>query len=99
MSAAGIPQLDEASKKELEVFLEQEQSKAKLQASIHELTNTSQADIRIIASELGWNTCITGSISSKFSKSEAQCLENCVDRFLDSSLFIVKQIESQKQQL
>ncbi|WVQ93023.1 mitochondrial import inner membrane translocase subunit TIM8 [Kwoniella sp. CBS 9459] len=86
-SAAGIPALDDASKKELEAFLEQEQAKAKLQASIHELTNTC------------WNTCITGSISSKFSKSEAQCLENCVDRFLDSSLYIVRQIEAQKQQL
>ncbi|OCF40606.1 mitochondrial import inner membrane translocase subunit TIM8 [Kwoniella heveanensis CBS 569] len=74
-SAAGIPALDDASKKELEVFLEQEQAKAKLQASIHELTNTC------------WNT------------SEAQCLENCVDRFLDSSLYIVRQIEAQKQQI
>nr|KIR45457.1 mitochondrial import inner membrane translocase subunit TIM8 [Cryptococcus bacillisporus CA1280] len=88
MSApTAIPALDEASKKELESFLEQEQAKAKLQASIHELTNTC------------WNTCITGSISSKFSKSEAQCLENCVDRFLDSSLYIVRQIEAQKQQI
>ncbi|KAK8844133.1 mitochondrial import inner membrane translocase subunit TIM8 [Kwoniella newhampshirensis] len=86
-SQTPIPALDEASKRELEGFLEQEQAKAKLQASIHELTNTC------------WNTCITGSISSKFSKGEAACLENCVDRFLDSSLYIVRQIEAQKQQL
>ncbi|WVO15483.1 mitochondrial import inner membrane translocase subunit TIM8 [Cryptococcus depauperatus] len=86
-TSAPIPALDEASKRELETFLEQEQSKAKLQASIHELTNTC------------WNTCVTGGISSKFSKSEAACLENCVDRFLDSSLYIVKQIEAQKQQI
>lgn len=32
-------------------------------------------------------------------RSEAQCLENCVDRFLDSSLYIVRQIEAQKQQM
>jgi len=73
--------------KELGAFLEQEQSRAKMQASIHELTDRC------------WKTCITGSISSKFSRSEASCLENCVDRFLDSSLYIVKQIESQKQAL
>lgn len=30
---------------------------------------------------------------------EASCLENCVDRFLDSSLYIVRQIEAQKQQI
>ncbi|KAJ9116736.1 Mitochondrial import inner membrane translocase subunit tim8 [Naganishia adeliensis] len=70
--------------KELGQFLEQEQSKAKMQASIHELTDKC------------WNTCITGSLSGKFSRSEASCLENCVDRFLDTSLFIVKQIEQQK---
>nr|XP_031861427.1 uncharacterized protein CI109_003031 [Kwoniella shandongensis]KAA5528499.1 hypothetical protein CI109_003031 [Kwoniella shandongensis] len=74
-SQAPIPALDEASKRELEGFLEQEQAKAKLQASIHELTNTC------------WNT------------GEAACLENCVDRFLDSSLYIVRQIEAQKQQI
>ncbi|RSH95122.1 Mitochondrial import inner membrane translocase subunit tim8 [Saitozyma podzolica] len=88
MSAqAQMPQFDAATRKELEEFLEQEQAKAKLQASVHELTNTC------------WNKCITGGISSKFSRSEATCLENCVDRFLDSSLYIVRQIESQKQQL
>ena len=40
---------------------------------------------------------MTGGISTKFSRGEASCLENCVDRFLDSSLYIVKQIEAQKQ--
>ncbi|ORY33017.1 Tim10/DDP family zinc finger-domain-containing protein [Naematelia encephala] len=87
MSASQVPQFDAATKKELEEFLEQEQSKAKLQATVHELTNTC------------WKTCITGSIGAKFSRSEASCLENCVDRFLDSSLFIVRQIEAQKNQL
>ena len=43
--------------------------------------------------------CITGGISTKFSKNEAGCLENCVDRFLDSSLYIVRQIEAQRNQL
>lgn len=42
--------------------------------------------------------CITGGISTKFSKGEASCLENCVDRFLDSSLYIVRQIEAQRNQ-
>ncbi|KAJ9106249.1 Mitochondrial import inner membrane translocase subunit tim8 [Naganishia friedmannii] len=84
MSAAQQPTFDEATQKELGQFLEQEQSKAKMQASIHELTDKC------------WNTCITGSLSGKFSRPEASCLENCVDRFLDTSLFIVKQIEQQK---
>lgn len=82
-----VPQLDAASRQELETFLEQEQAKAKMQASIHELTDKC------------WKKCITGSISSKFSRGEASCLENCVDRFLDSSLYMVKQIEQQKNHL
>lgn len=32
-------------------------------------------------------------------RGEASCLENCVDRFLDSSLYMVKQIEQQKNHL
>ena len=39
--------------------------------------------------------CITGTVSGRFSRSEESCLVNCVDRFLDTSLFIVKKIEEQ----
>lgn len=80
-------QFDAATKKELEEFLEQEQQKAKIQATVHDMTDRC------------WKTCVQGSISSKFSRSEAACLENCVDRFLDSSIYIVKQIEQQKGQI
>ncbi|GMK55797.1 hypothetical protein CspeluHIS016_0208530 [Cutaneotrichosporon spelunceum] len=78
-------QFDAATQAELQEFIETERAKAKMQASIHELTDRC------------WNTCVTGSIGSKFTKSEASCLENCVDRFLDTSLYIVGQIEQQKQ--
>ncbi|WOO80556.1 Mitochondrial import inner membrane translocase subunit TIM8 [Vanrija pseudolonga] len=84
MSQPQIPQFDAATQAELRDFIEQEQTKAKIQASVHELTDRC------------WKTCITGGISSKFSKSEASCLENCVDRFLDTSFYIVKQIEQQQ---
>ena len=39
--------------------------------------------------------CITGTVSGRFSRNEESCLVNCVDRFLDTSLFIVKKIEEQ----
>ncbi|KAL7421027.1 Mitochondrial import inner membrane translocase subunit tim8 [Cryptotrichosporon argae] len=80
-----LPNFDAATQAELRDFIEQEQAKAKIQASVHELTDRC------------WKTCMPGSISGvKFTKSEASCLENCVDRFLDTSLYIVKQIEQQK---
>ncbi|KAL1411712.1 Mitochondrial import inner membrane translocase subunit tim8 [Vanrija albida] len=82
MSTPQIPQFDAATQAELRDFIEEEQAKAKLQASVHDLTDRCD--------------CITGGISSKFSKSEASCLENCVDRFLDTSLFIVNTIQNQQ---
>ncbi|RXK38458.1 mitochondrial import inner membrane translocase subunit TIM8 [Tremella mesenterica] len=82
-----IPQFDAASKKELEDYIDQQQAKAKIQAQVHDLTQRC------------WNTCVTGGISSKFSRGEASCLENCVDRFLDSSLYLVKQLEAQQTHL
>jgi len=42
-----------------------------------------------------YGRCITGTVSGRFSRSEESCLVNCVDRFLDTSLFIVKKIEEQ----
>jgi import inner membrane translocase subunit TIM8 len=66
------------------------------------LEHVSQANTLIVTTIPGltrlsaFYRCITGSIGSKFSRGEASCLENCVDRFLDSSLYIVKQIEQQK---
>lgn len=40
--------------------------------------------------------CVTGSSFARFSSKEEQCLSNCVDRFLDTSLFIVKKIGEQR---
>ncbi|KAF8898524.1 hypothetical protein BD779DRAFT_1484395 [Infundibulicybe gibba] len=42
-------------------------------------------------------TCITGTPSTRFSRGEESCLSNCVERFLDTSLFMVKQVEQQRQ--
>jgi import inner membrane translocase subunit TIM8 len=45
-----------------------------------------------------WDKCVTGTPSTRFSRSEETCLANCVDRFLDTSLFMVKQIEEKRVQ-
>lgn len=41
--------------------------------------------------------CVTGTPSTSFSRNEVSCLSNCVERFLDTSLFMVKKIEEQRQ--
>ncbi|KDN37813.1 putative TIM8-translocase of the mitochondrial inner membrane [Tilletiaria anomala UBC 951] len=81
MSAAG---LSEADQKELQSFLDTEQAKARVQNSVHNFT------------ELCWDKCITSSIGARFGRGEEACLSNCVERFLDSSLYIVKQLEQQR---
>lgn len=69
MSSAGLSKDDQT---ELQSFLEGEQAKARVQSSIQNFT------------ELCFDKCITGGISSSFSRKEEQCLSNCVERFLDT---------------
>ncbi|KAJ8520932.1 hypothetical protein ONZ45_g2316 [Pleurotus djamor] len=77
---------DEATQKELQTFLDKEQAQARLHSTIFSLTSTC------------WDKCITGTPSTRFSRGEESCLANCVERFLDTSLFLVQQIESQRAQ-
>ncbi|KIO25223.1 hypothetical protein M407DRAFT_25446 [Tulasnella calospora MUT 4182] len=77
---------DDATKKELGEFLEQEQARARIQSSVLQYT------------DMCWTKCITGSVSTRFSRGEESCLLNCVDRFLDTSLFIVNKLEAQRKE-
>ena len=79
-------EFDEATQKELGKFLESENARMRLQSSIHTFT------------DLCWDKCIS-KISNKIDRSEEACLTNCVERFLDTSLFIVKRLEETRKQL
>ncbi|KAH7883774.1 Tim10/DDP family zinc finger-domain-containing protein [Phlebopus sp. FC_14] len=74
-------QFDDATKKELATFLEREQAQARMNAQVQTLTS------------MCWDKCITSTPGSRFARGEESCLVNCVDRFLDTSLFMVKQIQ------
>ncbi|KAJ7630674.1 Tim10/DDP family zinc finger-domain-containing protein [Roridomyces roridus] len=78
---------DEATQKELGAFLEKQQTEARLHQSIHTFTG------------MCWDKCITGTPGARFSRSEESCLSNCVERFLDTSLFMVRRIEEQRHAL
>ncbi|KAG2062057.1 hypothetical protein BDR06DRAFT_868884 [Suillus hirtellus] len=77
---------DEATQKELATFLEREQAQARINSTVHNLTS------------MCWDKCVTGTPGSRFARGEESCLLNCVDRFMDTSLFIIKTIESQRPQ-
>ncbi|GAA6037800.1 hypothetical protein JCM8097_005044 [Rhodosporidiobolus ruineniae] len=81
----GLEQFDAATRADLQQFLEAEQTKARLQTQIHQFTDTC------------WDTCVKGQPGARFSRGEESCLVNCVDRFLDSSIYIVKSLEQQQQ--
>ncbi|KAH8100593.1 Tim10/DDP family zinc finger-domain-containing protein [Cristinia sonorae] len=77
--------MDAFPQKELATFVENEQAQQRLNSSIHTFT------------DMCWDKCVTGLPSTQFSRSEASCLSNCVNRFLDTSLFLVKKIEEQRE--
>ncbi|KAK7463787.1 Mitochondrial import inner membrane translocase subunit tim8 [Stygiomarasmius scandens] len=79
------PKFDEATQ-ELAAFLEKEQTQAKLHSTVHNFTT------------MCWDKCVTSTPSTRFSRGEESCLMNCVDRFLDSSIFLVKQISERRDQ-
>jgi len=78
-------EFDDATKKEITAFLENQQAQAAVQSMIQNFTS------------MCWDKCITGTPSSRFSRGEVSCLTNCVDRFLDTSLFMVKKIKEQRE--
>ncbi|KAJ2343923.1 Mitochondrial import inner membrane translocase subunit tim8 [Coemansia erecta] len=75
---------DEATQRELKAFVEAESAKSQLQNAIHEFTSRC------------WDTCIFDTKSNQLSSKESACLENCVGRFVDTSMFIVKRLQNSK---
>lgn len=82
ISPADLTNLDDNSKKEISTFLEAENSKQKVQMSIHQFTNTC------------FKQCIPTINNGDLSAQEEQCLSNCVNRFLDTNIRIVKGLQS-----
>ncbi|KAI7863646.1 Tim10/DDP family zinc finger-domain-containing protein [Spinellus fusiger] len=78
-------QLTENDQRELAQFIQMEKAKAEIQETVHTLTDTC------------WDKCVF-KVNNKLDRSEEACLSNCVDRFLDTSLFIVNRLESMRGQ-
>lgn len=76
-----LSSLDEATKKDLSGFIEAENSKQKMQMSIHQFTDTC------------FKNCITSINSPNISGQEENCLRNCLNRFLDTNIQIVEGLQ------
>ena len=64
-------------------FINAETQKQRFQKLVHNLT------------EQCWETCLAGAPGSIMTRKTEQCFENCVDRFLDTSNFVVNRLEKE----
>lgn len=80
-----LAKLDDASRTEILQFIESENSKTKVQTSIHQFTN------------LCFKNCITSVNNGQLSPQEESCLSNCVNRFLDTNIKVVQSLQQQQQ--
>ncbi|KAH8702632.1 putative magnesium and cobalt transport protein and translocase of inner mitochondrial membrane [Talaromyces proteolyticus] len=78
-----INKLSATDRQELNLFLANETQKSNIQQTVHQL------------SEICWKKCVTGRITSnRLDSSEESCTQNCVDRWMDSNLAILKHLET-----
>ncbi|KAL4942846.1 hypothetical protein BDV06DRAFT_155597 [Aspergillus oleicola] len=78
-----INKLSDADKKELSQLLQSESQKAAIQNNVHHIADTC------------WKKCITSKISSgRLDKNEEACATNCVDRWMDTNLAVLKHLET-----
>ncbi|KAL8674386.1 MAG: hypothetical protein Q9168_001246 [Polycauliona sp. 1 TL-2023] len=81
-SNLNLDKLSDYDKRDLQQQLGNEMQKAKIQESIHEIT------------DICWTKCITGGISSgKLSSKEESCTTNCVERFLEANTAVLKHLQ------
>ncbi|KAL1969073.1 hypothetical protein VTN77DRAFT_907 [Rasamsonia byssochlamydoides] len=78
-----ISKLSASDRKELNQFLTNEAQKSNIQQAVHHL------------SDVCWKKCITGRItSSRLDRAEETCAQNCVDRWMDAYLGVLKHLDT-----
>ncbi|KAI1647566.1 Tim10/DDP family zinc finger-domain-containing protein [Daldinia loculata] len=81
-----LSKLNENDKAELRQFFANEGQKARIQTTVHSLT------------DMCFRKCMTSTIrSGKLDKSEEGCMVNCANRFIDVSQLTVKHLQSLRQ--
>ncbi|ONH67603.1 Mitochondrial import inner membrane translocase subunit TIM8 [Cyberlindnera fabianii] len=77
-----LASLDEGSRKEILQFIEAENSKSKVQTSIHQFT------------DMCFKKCVTQVGNGQVSAQEESCLSNCINRFLDTNIRVVQGLQA-----
>lgn len=77
-----LSDVDQRQAAHMQAFIAEENQKAAVQQIIAKLTETC------------WDKCM-GKPGTKLSNWESDCLSNCAERFLDTSIFIVEKMQRQ----
>ncbi|ORY63508.1 Tim10/DDP family zinc finger-domain-containing protein [Pseudomassariella vexata] len=81
-----LDKLNDKDKADLRQFLNNENQKARVQSTVHSLT------------DMCWKKCVTGAIKQgKLDTTEDGCIVSCVDRFLDVSNLTMKHLQNLRQ--
>ncbi|KAK7316845.1 hypothetical protein RJT34_00600 [Clitoria ternatea] len=73
--------LSDLNSSEMQKFYSEEQQRAMVNEIVTKLTSQC------------WDKCITGTPGNKFSSSEANCLSNCAQRYMEMSMLIMKRFQ------
>ncbi|EEQ29125.1 Mitochondrial import inner membrane translocase subunit tim8 [Microsporum canis] len=75
--------LSASDKKELQQILANEAQKTNIQQTVHHLTDVC------------WKKCVPGKVSGgALDKNELSCAQNCVNRWMDANLSVMKHLET-----
>ncbi|KAJ5888894.1 hypothetical protein N7495_008935 [Penicillium taxi] len=78
-----LTKLNESDKQDLNKILANETQKATIQQVVHQLNDVC------------WKKCITSKITfNGLDRTEEACAQNCVDRWMDTQLNILKHLEN-----
>ncbi|KAI1117013.1 Tim10/DDP family zinc finger protein [Nemania sp. NC0429] len=85
LNTSDLDKLSEKDRSELQQFIQNENSKARLTSSVHTLTNVC------------FRKCVTGAIKNgKLDKTEESCMTNCTERFFDLTEVTLKHLNARR---
>ncbi|KAI1331168.1 Tim10/DDP family zinc finger protein [Xylariaceae sp. FL0255] len=83
LNDADIERMSDKDKTDLRQFLHNESQKARVQTSVHSMT------------DMCFRKCITSTIrSGTLDKGEESCMKNCVARFMDISTLAIQNLQN-----
>ena len=79
---AGVPVGAAMQDPHMQQFVNRETQRQRFQGIVHEMTGRC------------WDTCLPGNPGTKIDSRTENCIKNCVERFLDTSTYVVNRLES-----